>query len=99
MIEKAELFQDSFAHLLSAEWTTFRIARGWVIGLVVTMLVTALPGLLLAALVMSSCEGPNSNVCPSMPVGPGGQAVEDRFYFVHQPLTGDGSITVRVTSM
>ena len=33
------------------------------------------------------------------PVGPGGEAVTDSFYFVHQPLAGNGSITVRVTSL
>ncbi len=36
---------------------------------------------------------------PYIPIGPGGEAVADSFYFVHQPLTGDGSITVRVTSL
>jgi hypothetical protein len=90
---------DGFAHLLRAEWAKFRAVRGWMIGMVVAALVIVLLGLLFATLFKSSCEGPNGNVCPSTPVGPGGQAVEDRFYFVHQPLTGDGSITVRVMSM
>ena len=36
---------------------------------------------------------------PSFPLGPDGEPVNDSFYFVHQPLTGDGSITVRVTSL
>ena len=35
----------------------------------------------------------------SVPAGPGGEAVTDTFYFVHRPLAGDGSITVRVTSL
>jgi ABC-type transport system involved in multi-copper enzyme maturation permease subunit len=46
--------------------------------------------------------GPNSPVvvgCPAPPTGPGGQWVTDNFYFVHQPLTGNGSLTVRVTSL
>jgi hypothetical protein len=90
---------DSFAQLLRAEWTTFWTARGRVIGIVGAALAIVLLGLLFATLFKSSCEGPNGNVCPTTPVGPGGEAVEDRFYFVHQPLTGDGSITVRVTSM
>ncbi len=34
-----------------------------------------------------------------IPTGPGGEAVTDTFYFVHRPLTADGSITVRVTSL
>ena len=33
------------------------------------------------------------------PVGPGGEAVSDNFYFVRQPLAGNGSITVRITSL
>ena len=33
------------------------------------------------------------------PVGPGGEAVTDSFYFVHRPLAGNGSITARVTSL
>jgi ABC-type transport system involved in multi-copper enzyme maturation permease subunit len=33
------------------------------------------------------------------PLGPGGEGVTDGFYFVHRPLAGDGSITVRVTSL
>ena len=36
---------------------------------------------------------------PFVPLGPGGEAVTDTFYFVHQPLAGDGSITVRVSSL
>jgi ABC-type transport system involved in multi-copper enzyme maturation permease subunit len=32
-------------------------------------------------------------------LGPGGEPVTDSFYFVHQQLDGDGSITVRVTSL
>jgi hypothetical protein len=32
-------------------------------------------------------------------VGPGGEAVSDSFYFVHQTLRGNGSVTVRVTSL
>jgi hypothetical protein len=90
---------DGFAKLLNTEWTKFRTTRGWVIGIVVAALLIVLLGLLVATLVKSSCEGPDGNVCPPTPLGPGGQAVEDRFYFVHQPLQGDGSITVRVTSL
>jgi hypothetical protein len=90
---------DGLAQLLHAAWTNFWSVRGRPIGIVVAALVAVLPGLLLATLVKTACEGPNGNICPSRPTGPGGQAVEDRFYFVHRPLTGDGSITVRVTSL
>jgi hypothetical protein len=34
-----------------------------------------------------------------LPIGPGGEDVTDSFTFVHQPLAGDGSITVRVTAL
>jgi ABC-type transport system involved in multi-copper enzyme maturation permease subunit len=32
-------------------------------------------------------------------VGPGGEAVSDSYYFVHQAVRGNGSITARVTSL
>ena len=94
-VNKAE--SDRFMSLLREEWARFRKARGWVIGMLIAALLTLLPGLLIAA--GSICQGPDGTVCPAPPVGPGGQAVDDRFYFVHQALTGDGSLTVRLTSM
>jgi ABC-type transport system involved in multi-copper enzyme maturation permease subunit len=36
---------------------------------------------------------------PHVATGPGGEAVNDSFYFVRQPLAAGGSITVRVTSL
>ncbi len=48
----------------------------------------------------STPDNPNGIVGhPYVPIGPGGEAVTDSFYFVHQPLDGDGSITARVTSL
>lgn len=88
---------NNLAQVLYAEWTKFWTNRGWGIGMVIAAFFIVLPGILLANTI--SCEGPSGNVCPAPPIGPGGQEVDDRFYFVHQPLTGDGSITVRVTSM
>jgi hypothetical protein len=90
---------DGFAQLLRAEWTKFRTARGWVIGIVVAALVTVLLGLLSAAGNRSANEGPDGNVRPTVPIGPDGGAVTDKFYFMHQPLAGNGSITARVTSL
>ena len=92
-----------FAQLLSAEWTKFATVRGWVIGLVLAPLLTV--GI--ALLNHSSCGGvvtPGGPVttgvgCAAPPTGPGGEAVTDSFYFVRQPLAGDGSITVRLTSL
>jgi ABC-type transport system involved in multi-copper enzyme maturation permease subunit len=91
--------RDGFAQQLHAEWTKFRTVRGWVIGMIIAALVTV--GI--ALLDHSSCGtgnpgGPASG-CPAPPVGPGGEAVTDSFYFVHQPLAGNGIITVRVTSL
>ncbi|MEU8109262.1 ABC transporter permease subunit [Nonomuraea muscovyensis] len=87
-----------FARQVHAEWTKFRTIRGWVAGLAVAALVTALLGLLSASSSHASC-GPTDAACPAVPVGPDGGAVNDKFFFVHRSLTGDGSITVRVTSM
>jgi ABC-type transport system involved in multi-copper enzyme maturation permease subunit len=94
--------RDGFAQLLRAEWTKFRTVRGWVIGVVVAMLVIVGIGALTGA--NSECGsqmGPNAPVlaCPAPPTGPGGEWVTDSFYFVRQPLAGNGSITVRVTSL
>jgi ABC-type transport system involved in multi-copper enzyme maturation permease subunit len=94
--------REGFAQLLHAEWTKFRTVRGWVIGMLVAVLVTVLLGLLGPAGSHISCAGPNGQACSqdhTPPVGPDGEAVTDGFYFVHQPLAGDGSITVRVTSL
>jgi ABC-type transport system involved in multi-copper enzyme maturation permease subunit len=94
--------RDGFAQLLRAEWTKFRTVRGWVIGMIVALLVIVSLGALTGA--NSECGsqmGPNAPVlaCPAPPTGPGGEWVTDSFYFVRQPLAGDGSITVRVTSL
>src|SRR5215469_1188574 len=101
--------RDGFAQLLHSEWTKFRTVRGWVIGMIVAVLVTAGFGVLGAGSSQSSCQqvgsggtGPvrHGGACtPSFPLGPGGEPVTDSFYFVHQQLTGDGSITVRLASM
>jgi ABC-type transport system involved in multi-copper enzyme maturation permease subunit len=89
--------RDGFAQLLRAEWTKFRTVRGWVIGTLVAALVMVLVGLLAAA--GTRCVGPGGQGCPAVPVGPGGEPVTDKFYFVRQPLHGDGSITARVTAL
>jgi hypothetical protein len=92
-----------FGPLLWAEWIKFRTVRGWVIGMFVAALVTV--GI--ALLNHSSCGGtttPGGPVvtgagCAAPPVGPGGEPVADNFYFVRQPLSGQGSITVRMTAL
>ena len=97
--------RDGFAQLLHAEWTKFRTVRGWLITLLVAVLAMVGFALLSAAGTTSSCAQIGSGgasptrtgaACmPSFPLGPGGEPVSDSFYFVHQPLAGDGSITAR----
>jgi hypothetical protein len=65
--------------------------------MVVAALVITVLGLLSASGIRYG--GPNGDVGPSFPVGPGGEAVTDRFFFMHQPLAGNGSIIARVTSL
>jgi hypothetical protein len=74
---------------LYAEWTKYWTVRGWVAGMLIAILAIVGVGLL----------GHESGGGSSLPLGPGGEAVNDTFYFVHQPLAGDGSLTVRVTSL
>lgn len=91
---------DGFPRLLHAEWTKFRTVRGWVAGMLAAGLVTVAVGLLGATGSSISCTGPHGATCGhSMPTGPGGQEIRDGMTLVHRPLTGDGSITVRVTSL
>jgi ABC-type transport system involved in multi-copper enzyme maturation permease subunit len=92
--------RESFRYLVHAEWTKFRTVRGWVIAAGVTIAaITAFA--FLGADASSSCTGGNgaSGACPAQPTGPGGVPVQDVFYFAHQPVTGNGTITVQVTSL
>jgi ABC-type transport system involved in multi-copper enzyme maturation permease subunit len=99
--------RDGFGQLLHAEWTKFRTVRGWAIGMIVAIAVTAAIGIFVAAAGASqSCQaqgGParSGAACggPALTLGPGGEPVTDNFYFVRQPLAGNGSMTVRVTSL
>jgi ABC-type transport system involved in multi-copper enzyme maturation permease subunit len=92
-----------FGQLLQAEWTKFRTVRSWMVSAVLTALVLVLFSWFVAnGNHASICDGPPPGTChgePALPVGPGGEAVADSYYFIHQPLAGNGSITVRVTSL
>jgi ABC-type transport system involved in multi-copper enzyme maturation permease subunit len=95
-----------FGPAIRSEWVKFRSVRGWIIGMIVAGLLILLTGVFLAGNGSIGCQnGPNSppmtgKAClPPVPIGPGGEAVSDSFYFVHQPLVGNGSITIRVTSL
>ena len=99
--------RDGFGQLLHAEWTKFRTVRGWVIGVIVAVLLTAGLGALLAKAATPQCAAQTNNgqqhpipcTQPNYTVGPGGELVRDAFNFVRQPLAGNGSVTVRVSSL
>jgi len=93
---------SGFTPVLRAEWVKFRTVRGWVIGMIIAALVTV--GI--ALLDHSECGGQVTPGGPSVvgagcsvPIGPGGEAVSDSFYFAHRPLAGNGSITARIMSL
>jgi ABC-type transport system involved in multi-copper enzyme maturation permease subunit len=90
-----------FSRVLHAEWTKFRTVRGWGIGMLVAAVLTVFFGVFLAANASIGCGNNLSGAAclPKVPVGPGGEAVNDSYYLVGRSLTGNGSITVRVTSM
>ncbi len=91
--------RESFWRLVRAELTKFRTVRGWVIAVLLTIVaITAF--VFVASDVSSSCAGTGGpSACPVQPTGPGGVPVIDAFYFAHQPVTGNGTITVQMTSL
>jgi len=94
-----------FGSVLRAEWVKFRSVRGWVIGMILAALLTIFLGVFTAANSNIGCQingGPvkTGKAClPPVPHGPGGEIVSDNFYFVRQPLTGNGTLTARVTAL
>jgi hypothetical protein len=86
--------RDGFGQLLLAEWTKFRTVRGWLIGLIAVAVLTAL-----ATVALAGTANAGGNSLPDLATGPSGTAVTDSFYFVHQTLDGNGSITASVTSL
>jgi ABC-type transport system involved in multi-copper enzyme maturation permease subunit len=97
--------RGGFGSLVRAEWIKFRSVRGWVIGMALAALLTILLGVFAAGNADIGCQlnggaTKTGRAClPYIPHGPGGEVVTDSFYFVHQPLTGNGSITARLTSL
>ena len=87
--------RDGFLQLLGAEWTKFSTVRGWWAGMACAALAVVLVGLLGTA--ASPQHGAANG--PGIPTGPSGEPVNDSFFFVHRTLTGNGSITVPVTSL
>ena len=92
-----------FRGALGAEWTKFRTVRGWMIGLVLAAGMVVLFTFLQAnGKHTGYCTTPNPSSCVAghqyVPTGPGGEAVADTYELVAKRLTGDGTITARITS-
>jgi len=87
-----------FPSLLLAEWTKLRTVRGFLIALLLTVLLPVGFTLLGRSECSFGSDG-QSFACPSAPVGPDGEAVDDNLYFVHQSLPANGSITAEVTGL
>jgi ABC-type transport system involved in multi-copper enzyme maturation permease subunit len=96
---------DGFLSLLHAEWTKFRTVRGWVIWMVVALFLFVFVGVFAAGNVTIGCgngqgQQKTGRAClPYVPLGPGGEAVTDSFYFARKSLAGNATITARVTSL
>jgi hypothetical protein len=94
-----------FGQLVRSEWIKFRTVRGWVIGMILAAVLMVFLGLFAAGNANIGCQingGPprSGKAClPYIPHGPGGEVVTDSFNFARQPLTGNGTITARVTSL
>lgn len=84
------------------EWVKFRTVRGWLIGLV-------LAGLLCVGFTFVVANGNHQSFCtgagvcttghPFVPTGPGGEAVADSYQYDVRSLTGDGTLTARISSL
>ncbi|MGR7002291.1 AAA family ATPase [Yinghuangia aomiensis] len=85
--------RDGFRQLLHAEWTKLRTVRRWSLTLLGAVLATILASLL------SAQGNQTSGGEDTIAVSADGTTVRDNFRFVHQSLTGDGSVTVRVAGI
>ena len=86
--------RESFPGLLLAEWTKLRSVSRWVITLLGAAALTV--GLSYLA---ASGNRQDPRIQRFYASSPSGQPVSDTFYFVHQPVTGDMTLTVRVASL
>jgi hypothetical protein len=85
--------RDGLGQLVRAEWTKLRSVRRWVLAMLAVVGLTILVSLLGAS---GSSTDANEN---EIMVGPAGKPVVDNFRFVHQTLSGDGSVTARVLAL
>jgi hypothetical protein len=86
--------RESFPRLLLAEWTKLRSVSRWAI----TLLGAAVLTIGLSYLAASGNKW-DSRGQEMYLTGPLGQPVVDTFFYVHQPVTGDTTLTVRVASV
>jgi ABC-2 family transporter protein len=104
--------RERFRSVLWAEWIKFRTVRGWLIGLAVAAALCVAFTFLVSNKHQGGCIGPplpgsgaNSpgSDCytghPNVATGPNGEAVADSYQVVDLPLTGNGTLTARVTSL
>ncbi|MCO8275178.1 DUF1349 domain-containing protein [Actinoplanes sp. TRM 88003] len=86
--------------IMRAEWLKFRTVRSWVLGSAAAALIVVALGCLAATGVTMSCMAGTQEVdCPAPPTDSSGRSVADQFTFVHQALTGNGSITAEVGAL
>lgn len=81
-----------FGRLLRAEWTKFWTVRAWLLVLAVAAVVTVV-------VCQLGASGSSVSGGPTITLGPDGEVVNDSFRFTHRPLTGDGTVTTRVTGL
>lgn len=95
--------RGDFWSAVRAEWIKFRTVRGWLIALVIAALLCEVLTFLVAHGIHSgTCTGSGTNCQsghPVVPSGPGGEAVADSYQYDRQTLTGNGTITARVTAL
>ena len=91
--------RDRFAQLVHAEWTKFRTLRGWVIAIIIAALLIDAVGVLVPRGRIQCGSGSGAACLGHVPTGPGGEAVNDSYYLVAQPLARNGCITVQITSL
>ncbi|WP_327352581.1 ABC transporter permease subunit [Streptomyces sp. NBC_01304] len=89
--------RDGFAQLLRAEWTKFRTVRRWGLALLAAVLVTVFISYFTASSSSFDRDPADGDKLPATDAQ--GLQVRDAFYFVHQGLAGDGSITTRVSGL
>jgi len=82
--------------LLRSEWTKLRTVPAWVIALLVAAGAVIMFGVLPGRQGSCGRHGPGSDCVAT--VGPGGEQVTDRFFFLRHSLA-DGTLTVRVSEL